>query len=60
MVILHVDVATPLFWGLGSEFGAAARRTASVGNNTMNTKRCVELFVTLGFAHEKLTHLRSM
>ena len=35
MVVLHLwregdlnhGVATPLFWGLGSEFGAAMRRT---------------------------------
>ena len=24
--------------------------------NTINTRRCVDLFVTLGFAHEKPTH----
>ena len=28
-----------------------------VNFNTTNTKRCVALFVTLGYAHEKPTHL---
>ena len=74
MVVLHVDlettkytrkglhvgelnhgVATPLFWVRG-----ALRAGLHVWNNTMNTRRCVELFVTQGFAHEKPTHLRSM
>ena len=34
-------------------WGGAARRTDSVGNNTKNTKRCVELFVTLGLRPQK-------
>ena len=36
------------------------RRTASVDFNTRNARRCVELFVTLCFAHEKPTHLHCM
>ena len=36
------------------------REGLHVDFNTKNTRRCVELFVTLGFAHEKPTHLRSM
>ena len=38
----------------------ALRAGLHVDFNTKNTRRCVELFVTLGFAHEKPTHLRSM
>ena len=34
--------------------------TASVVFNAMNTRRCVALFVTLGCAHEKPMHLRSV
>ena len=36
------------------------REGLQVDFNTKNTRRCVELFVTLGFAHEKPTHLRNM
>ena len=34
------------------------REGLHVNFNTKSTRRCVELFVTLGFAHEKPTHLR--
>ena len=56
---LQVDLETTEWLHHCSEVWVqgALRAGLRVGNNTMNTRRCVALFVTLGFAHEKPTHL---
>ena len=47
---LNHGVATPLFWVRSSGRLCAGLH---VGNNTMNTRRCIELFVTQGLRPRK-------